>query len=74
MDLRELVSLESGNDVFFFSVKLKISNLVHKPEVYLDKGGKPDITQTKTLGSGLSPHSTAEIEGANKENLDIRIV
>ena len=60
--------------IFFFSVKLKISKLVHKPEVYLDKGGKPDITKTKTLESRLSPHSTAEIEGANKENSDIRIV
>ena len=58
MDLRELVSAESGNDVFFFSVKLKVSKLVHKPEVYLGKGGKPDITQTKTRESGLSPYSS----------------
>ena len=55
MDLRELVSPESENDgFFFFSVKLKIPKLVHKPEVHLDKGGKPDITQTKTLESGLN--------------------
>ena len=43
---------------FFFSVKLKVSKLVHKPEVYLGKGGKPDITQTKTRESGLSPYSS----------------